>query len=662
MGREAKFTGQSNVVIFAETTDGVFGATIQSSGFSVLVESSADTMTAVAVATREGQAVASWSSYYGVASGWVQGPVLELGKVNQTPSNSNSPASPSYAYSGPYVTVVDAGTHLGTPTAEKQKVIYSSTKSKTGVVGLLHVSPPGGSVFKGWRVAFAPMYATTKTLAEAVSFLSGDGKTDGLETIVSAMSLGGGALVVAVKESPSSYDVLTFEALYATSCTVSFASNAPEADFSGPTIPDISVPIGSSATLPDPAHWTRDGYAFAAWNTEADGSGESYAASATFPAPAAAAVTLYALWTKAGGKGAEYQFDPASGGAGVWPKQYATHYPYIFVLSADGAGGAAITLDVMYGTTAGHRTYRKNLDNGTVYENSRTEQGEPSLRQFALPCTISYPSGMRMYTGSENRYGTSSAQPNGTMSISETWLFPQDNWTWAAPDVEGYEFEGWYTLDAVRDARPSTPQLTTLVSRDQIVTWKTVRLNANYAEKYYNYLHARYRGRALEVVFQPCGGACAEFRKEVRHGETYGALPAASRTGFTFLGWAMTREGGETISADDVVSAVADHVLYAQWSEEQISVTFALEACGGTVSPESLTVTSGEPYGELPTPTREGYEFMGWFTASLGGAQVTAESVVSGGAVRCLYAQWAAPEPDTPQGGGEAVWTTITIG
>ena len=33
---------------------------------------------------------------------------------------------------------------------------------------------------------------------------------------------------------------------------------------------------------------------------------------------------------------------------------------------------------------------------------------------------------------------------------------------------------------------------------------------------------------------------------------------------------------------------------------------------GGTVSPTSKTVKFQEKYGELPTPTRPGYEFEGW--------------------------------------------------
>ena len=43
---------------------------------------------------------------------------------------------------------------------------------------------------------------------------------------------------------------------------------------------------------------------------------------------------------------------------------------------------------------------------------------------------------------------------------------------------------------------------------------------------------------------------------------------------------------------------------------KQITVTF--DPNGGLVDPLTKTVTSGQPYEALPTPTKEGYEFLGW--------------------------------------------------
>ena len=51
-------------------------------------------------------------------------------------------------------------------------------------------------------------------------------------------------------------------------------------------------------------------------------------------------------------------------------------------------------------------------------------------------------------------------------------------------------------------------------------------------------------------------------------------------------------------------------------ASNQYTITF--NAMGGNVSPTSKTVTKGGTYGALPTPTRDGYEFIGWFTSSSG--------------------------------------------
>ena len=111
-----------------------------------------------------------------------------------------------------------------------------------------------------------------------------------------------------------------------------------------------------------------------------------------------------------------------------------------------------------------------------------------------------------------------------------------------------------------------------------------------------------------------------------------------------------------------------EHVYYAgtqsQWSEIKIdssnngylysskcqihaNSTGPIETCtvtlnpnGGTVSKRSITVTPGKTYSGLPTPTRSGYTFSGWYTASSGGARVTASTTVTNSSNHTLYAHW----------------------
>lgn len=70
--------------------------------------------------------------------------------------------------------------------------------------------------------------------------------------------------------------------------------------------------------------------------------------------------------------------------------------------------------------------------------------------------------------------------------------------------------------------------------------------------------------------------------------------------------------------------------------------TVRLNANGGKVSPASKVVTCGSTYGTLPTPTRTGYDFDGWYTRESGGTKVTATTSVGTNPPTTLYAHWIA--------------------
>ena len=61
---------------------------------------------------------------------------------------------------------------------------------------------------------------------------------------------------------------------------------------------------------------------------------------------------------------------------------------------------------------------------------------------------------------------------------------------------------------------------------------------------------------------------------------------------------------------------------------------------GGTVGTPSKSVSKGTVYGELPTPSRNGYNFDGWYTSAVGGTKVTASTIFNQSNSQTLYAQW----------------------
>ena len=76
-----------------------------------------------------------------------------------------------------------------------------------------------------------------------------------------------------------------------------------------------------------------------------------------------------------------------------------------------------------------------------------------------------------------------------------------------------------------------------------------------------------------------------------------------------------------------------------------ITVTF--NPNGGSVSPTSKPYSPTKAYGTLPTATRTGYDFDGWYTASNGGTKVTTASTVPTSA-HTLWAQWTKKPIYTP--------------
>ena len=63
---------------------------------------------------------------------------------------------------------------------------------------------------------------------------------------------------------------------------------------------------------------------------------------------------------------------------------------------------------------------------------------------------------------------------------------------------------------------------------------------------------------------------------------------------------------------------------------------------GGTVSPASAKVTTGQPYGTLPTPSLAGHNFNAWFTTQSGGTQVNASTIVTHTTDHSIWARWTA--------------------
>ncbi len=108
--------------------------------------------------------------------------------------------------------------------------------------------------------------------------------------------------------------------------------------------------------------------------------------------------------------------------------------------------------------------------------------------------------------------------------------------------------------------------------------------------------------------------------------------PAAVE-GWDFKGWYTDKN----YTTEITTMPDGDNTAYAKW-EKQI-YTIMLDADGGTLDngKESVSVTYGNKYPELPVPTREGFDFVGWFC---GDSKVKQGEALAQNADHTLTAHW----------------------
>ena len=112
------------------------------------------------------------------------------------------------------------------------------------------------------------------------------------------------------------------------------------------------------------------------------------------------------------------------------------------------------------------------------------------------------------------------------------------------------------------------------------------------------------------------------------------------------------------IENNTIVMSDTDHKIYANWEANPYKVT--LNAGNGTINTgddgwtraadnktATKDITYDGAYGTLPTASRPGYNFDGWFTAETGGTQVKADTTMKTASEQTLYPHWTA-RTDTP--------------
>ena len=196
-----------------------------------------------------------------------------------------------------------------------------------------------------------------------------------------------------------------------------------------------------------------------------------------------------------------------------------------------------------------------------------------------------------------------------TLDVIETVKDAASIAAFEVPARPGYTFTGWLAESG------------TLTEDGEAVTSDAV-------------LVAQWEKNSYTLSFDAAGGSPAEA-KTLSYGDALGELPVSTREGYVFDGWYYA--DGTKASAEDLFTADEDIALTAQWTQETYTLSFNAEG-GDTIEPKQ--VSPGKPVGELPTPTRKGYTFEGWYYAD--GAKASAEDVYNAKGDMELTAKWTA--------------------
>ena len=156
------------------------------------------------------------------------------------------------------------------------------------------------------------------------------------------------------------------------------------------------------------------------------------------------------------------------------------------------------------------------------------------------------------------------------------------------PTRNGYEFVGW------TGERITTPQTSVKIPKGST---GNKAYTANWQVIQYTIITLLEGGNA---------GSSGAYVYTVE--ETF-TLPTPTRTGYTFWGW--TGEGITTPQPNVTIpkGSTGDKTYIENWVETGYTITLDLNGGSGK---EKVIYTMTDEDFELPTPTRNGYEFVGW--------------------------------------------------
>ena len=410
--------------------------------------------------------------------------------------------------------------------------------------------------------------------------------------------------------------------------------------------------------------YSRTGYIFTGWNSEADGSGISYKDQEivkNLTSTAGDTVTLYAMWLKA---------EKVSNGNadGVKPKEEITYT--ITVVSPEDADKLTITDAIPEGTT-----YKKDsasnraayADGVLTWEFTDVKAGEEVKVSFTVKANDNLAGGTEIKNSATVKIGENDYDTNMVIDKVAEWAtvtydanggtgdVPVDNTVYTTGDEvtvldkntlekEGYQFAGWNTKtdgSGTHYDPEDTFEITgnvTLYAQWELNKYK---LDINHlvdGEDVHNVLDANVGSFKLYLNGVDWFGAIGDYEDMLDYGTSYEIKDINPLPGYIYVG--PTGYSG-TIGA-------SDNVVWLEWKSSTYEVEFNGNGhTGGSMNNQKFTYNVAQNL-TANSYTKTGYIFHGWNTMADGTGthyddKEEVKNLATSGTVT-LYAQWLKAE------------------
>jgi uncharacterized repeat protein (TIGR02543 family) len=421
---------------------------------------------------------------------------------------------------------------------------------------------------------------------------------------------------------------------------------APELGTVGTT--SLTVANGNTVTLETP---TRQGFIFDGWYTAQTGGSRVGGAGANFTPSSSR--TLHARWTQASLYGVSPgqlsrlgSINASNSAASTYSGSNGNSSVSVNVPSGALPAGTAVNIDMIGDTT--HANSLINVDRAFILSiavswlaSDGTVPGTNAGKSISVTLTnSSIKAGALIFSvqgtsitllGVATQNGTVTfelTQDPGIYIVATSPTAPQSptssvtsssaTITWQAPSSDGGDAITGYTVTLNSGATcTTTGALSCSITGLSAGTTYTYTVTATNSVGTSPTASGSFSIAGNQTVVFDSNGGTGTMSSQAANTSTALTANTFSRTGYSFTGWNTAANGSGTAYADGATYAFsAGTTLYAQWSGSTYTVTYNYNSATIQNGPSSSGFTSGGTAISLPSPTKTGYSFDGWYTDS----------------------------------------------